>query len=216
MKNVLAIGAHPDDIEFGCSGTLLRHKEMGDFIVYLCMTGTQSIDGTTGKVIRSLGQLTKEIDNATKILKCDKVILLSFTDLKIPFSFESVSEIEKIIKLYDIDTVYTHWAGDANQDHIATFKASMAACRYIPNVYCYEQIPITRLSENKMDINYYVDITNVFDKKLKVGACHKSQIDKYGNVGFDVIENLKTLANFRGIQARCKYAEGFNIIKQIN
>tara|TARA_Y100000310_G_scaffold334281_1_gene413743 strand:+ start:1286 stop:1939 length:654 start_codon:yes stop_codon:yes gene_type:complete len=215
MKKILAIGAHPDDIEFGCGGTLLKHKRKGDFVIYLCMTGTQSIDGTTGKVIRSLDQLTKEIDNATKLLKCDKVIFLPFTDLKVPFSFESVSEIEKIIKLYNIDTVYTHWAGDANQDHIATFKASMAACRYVPNVYCYEQIPIPRMSENQMDINYYVDVTNVFDQKLKVSACHESQINKYGKIGFNIIENLKTLANFRGIQARCKYAEGFNIIKKV-
>ena len=215
MKKILAIGAHPDDIEFGCGGTLLRHKEMGDFIVYLCMTGTQSIDGTTGKIIRSLDQLTKEIDNSTKILECNEVIFLPFTDLKVPFSFESVSEIEKIIKLYNIDTVYTHWAGDANQDHIATFKASMAACRYVSNVYCYEQIPIPRMSENPIDINYYVDITNVFDKKIKVSSCHKSQIDKYKDVNLDVLENLKTLAKFRGIQAQCKYAEGFHIIKKI-
>ena len=43
MNRVLAIGAHPDDIEFGVGGTLLKHKEAGDFVVYLCMTSTESI-----------------------------------------------------------------------------------------------------------------------------------------------------------------------------
>ena len=56
---------------------------------------------------------------------------------------------------YDIDIVYTHWAGDSNQDHIATFKATMAAARYVPNVFCYEQIPLPRHTENEMNINYY-------------------------------------------------------------
>ena len=54
IKNrIMAIGAHPDDIEFGCGGTLLKHKLNGDFIVYVCMTNTESVDGTTNTVIRS-------------------------------------------------------------------------------------------------------------------------------------------------------------------
>lgn len=44
MKRVLAIGAHPDDIEFGVGGTLLKHKNNGDFTLYLCMTSTESVD----------------------------------------------------------------------------------------------------------------------------------------------------------------------------
>ena len=146
---------------------------------------------------------------------CDIVEFLPFTDLKVPFSFESVSKVESIIKKYDIDTIYTHWAGDANQDHIATFKTTMAASRYVPNVYCYEQIPVPRMSENQMDINYYVNITDSFDDKIKASMCHKSQIVKYIAHGFNVNDNLKILAQFRGIQANCQYAEAFKIIKQV-
>jgi LmbE family N-acetylglucosaminyl deacetylase len=47
-KVVMAIGAHPDDIEFGCGGTLLKHVKDGDTIIYVCMTGSESIDGTVG------------------------------------------------------------------------------------------------------------------------------------------------------------------------
>lgn len=215
MKRVLAIGAHPDDIEFGVGGTLLKHKLNGDFTVYLCMTSTESVDGTTGQVIRTAEENQKEVRCAAKILKVNAVEFLSFTDLKVPFTFETVSGIESYIKKYNIDTVYTHWAGDANQDHIATFKATMAAARYVPNVFCYEQIPVPRQSANQMTTNHYIDITDTFQDKIKASECHQSQIVKYRKAGFDVPDNLKTLARFRGIQARCKYAEAFQVIKQV-
>ena len=51
-------------------------------------------------------------------LGVDEIHYLPFTDLNVPFNLESVSELEKLIKEYEIDTIYTHWAGDSNQDHI--------------------------------------------------------------------------------------------------
>jgi len=215
MKKVMAIGAHPDDIEFGCSGTLIKHCEQGDSVVYVCMTNTPSIDVTTGEVIRSGDELTDEVWNACDTLGIKVVEFLQFKDLNVPFNLESVSSLEKLIKKYDIDTIYTHWAGDSNQDHIATFKTTMAAARYVPNVFCYEQIPIPRHTENPMAVNYYSDITNTFDNKIKASKCHKSQFVKYEKAGFDVARNLKIMAQYRGIEANCKYAEGFHIIKKV-
>ena len=208
--NVMAIGAHPDDIEFGCSGTLVKHIEKGDKVVYVCMTSTQSVDATTGKTIRTEDELTHEVYNSTKILGVRVVEFLTFKDLHVPFSFESVSSLEKLIKFHD-----THWAGDSNQDHIATFKTTMAAARYVPNVLCYEQIPIPRHTENPMSVNYYSDISDTFHLKIKASECHKSQFKKYKKAGFDVSRNLKVMAQYRGIEADCEYAEGFQIIKMV-
>ena len=216
VKHVMAIGAHPDDIEFGCGGTLIKHKRRGDKVVYVCMTDTQSVDKTTDEVIRSHKQLKKETQCAADVLGVDEIYYLPFEDLNVPFSLESVSELEKLIKECEIDTIYTHWAGDSNQDHIATFKTTMAAARYVPNVYCYEQIPIPRLTENPMKVNRYVNITKTFDDKIKAAECHQSQFEKYEKVGFDVSENLKLMAQYRGIQANSKYAEAFQIIKEVD
>lgn len=215
MKKVMAIGAHPDDIEFGCGGTLMRHVKAGDDVVYVCMTNTESKSGTTGDVLRTHNQLLEEVKCATDKLGVSNLEFLDFKDLHVPFSFKSVSELDKIIQRYKVDTIYTHWAGDSNQDHIATFKSTMAAARYVRNVYCYEQIPIPRQSENPMNINYFVDIDTTFDQKIVSAECHKSQFEKYKQVGFDVSKNLKLMAQYRGIQANCKYAEGFHIIKKV-
>ena len=221
--NVMAIGAHPDDIEFGCGGTLINHKKDGDKIIYVCMTNTESIDAaslneqgyTKRTIIRTKKQLKEETICAAEALGVHVVEHLPFGDLEVPFSFESVSALETLIKKYKIDVIYTHWAGDSNQDHIATFKTTMAAARYVSNVYCYEQIPIPRHTDNPMRINHYSDITYSFDNKIKAAECHKSQFKKYKAAGFDVSENLTTLAKFRGIQANCKYAEAFQVIKQV-
>ena len=214
--NVMAIGAHPDDIEFGCGGTLINHKDSGHKVIYVCMTDTESVDATQGKVIRTQSELKSETQCAADILGVDRIFYLPFKDLHVPFSFESVSQLETLIKQYNVDTIYTHWSGDSNQDHTATFKTTMAAARYVKNVYCYEQIPIPRHTDNPMRINHYVDISRVFDEKIRASECHQSQFKKYKEAGFDVTENLTTLAKFRGIQANCQYAEGFQVIKQVS
>jgi len=214
--NIMAIGAHPDDIEFGCGGTLINHKEFGDKVIYVCMTDTESIDATKGKVIRSESELKSETQCAADILGVDNIFYLPFKDLHVPFSFDSVSRLETLIKQYQIDTIYTHWSGDSNQDHISTFKTTMAAARYVKNIYCYEQIPIPRHTDNPMRVNSYTDISRSFDLKIKAAECHQSQFKKYKAAGFDVTENLTTLAKFRGIQANCQYAEGFQVIKQVS
>ena len=213
-RKVMAIGAHPDDVEFGCSGTLSNHIKNDDYVVMVVMTNTESVDGVTGKVLRTRVENESEARNAAEVIGCE-IEFLSFKDLHVPFDFNSVSKLEGLIKKHDIDTIYTHWAGDANQDHIATFKTTMAAARYVPNVFCYEQIPIPRVSENSINPTYYVDISKTFEKKITASECHKSQINKYKSHGFNVTDNLETIAKFRGIQANCKYAEAFQVIKMI-
>ena len=214
MKKVLAVGAHPDDVEWGCGGTLLKHKNKGDFVVIVIMTNTKSVDGVTGKELRSIDDLINESKAAAKIINCD-VEFLPFTDLKVPFSFESVSELEKLIVKYEVDTVYTHWSGDTNQDHIATLQTTMAAARKKPNVLSYEQFPVPRITNVHPTANYYIDISDVYTQKVELAKCHKSQIEKYRQQGFDVLDSLEVLARYRGIQIGVKYAEAFNTLKMV-
>ena len=121
MKNrVMVIGAHPDDIEFGCGGTVVKHIKNGDSVVYVCMTNTESKSGTTGVVLRTSDELFEEVKCATEKMGIETLEFLDFKDLHVPFSFKSVSTLDKLIQKHKIDTIYTHWAGDSNQDHIST------------------------------------------------------------------------------------------------
>lgn len=215
MYNVLAIGAHPDDIEFGCFGTLKKHKEQGDNVTLLVMTQSDVKDAHTGKVTRDSNISKNEATSAAKLLNAE-LILGPFQDTKVPFNSDSVKFIENIVKEKNINWIYTHWAGDTHQDHLNTLNATMAAARLVKNVLCYEQVPLPRITTTYPVANYYIDISNYIDFKVKGCQQHKSQINKFNQHGFDIIDNVKTLAKFRGNQCGLKYAEAFNVLKIVN
>ena len=215
MKNVLAIGAHPDDIEFGCFGTLKKHKDQGDNVTLLVMTQSDVKDSHTGEVTRDSIISKNEATQAAKLLDVE-LILGPFQDTKVPFDSKSVDFIEKVIKRKNINWVYTHCAGDTHQDHINTLNATMAAARLVKNVLCYEQVPLPRMSTTYPVANYYVDITDYISFKLKGCQCHESQINKFKEHGFNMLDNVTTLAKFRGNQCSLKYAEAFNVLKLVD
>lgn len=211
--NVLAIGAHPDDIEFGCFGTLKKHINEGDNVTLIVMTQSDVKDAYTLEVTRDANISLDEAIDAAKVLGSPELIIGGFEDTKIPFNDKSVAFLENIIKEKHIDIIYTHWGGDTHQDHINTLSSTMAAGRLVKNVLCYEQVPLPRITTTYPVANYYVDITDVIDYKLQGCAAHKSQIDKFNKQGFDMLDNVLTLAKFRGNQCGVKYAEAFNVLK---
>lgn len=213
--NILAVGAHPDDLEFGCFGTLKKHIDEGDNVTLLVMTQSNVKDAHTGKITRDSNISKNEATAAAKLLGAE-LILGPFQDTKVPFNSESVKFVESIIKEKKINWIYTHWAGDTHQDHINTLNATMAASRLVKNVLCYEQVPLPRITTTYPVANYYVDISKTLNIKLEGCKAHKSQINKFAEHGFDMVDNVKTLAKFRGNQCGLKYAEAFNILKMVN
>lgn len=212
MKNILAIGAHPDDLEFGCFGTLKKLKDQGKNITLVVMTASDVVHSQTSKSTRTKEQSIIEAKEAAKVIDAD-LILLPYQDGQVPFSKETVHDIEKIIGEKNIDTIFTHWGGDTHQDHINTLDATLAASRMVSNVFCYEQVPLPRVCTTYPVANFYVDITDTIEYKIEASKKHDSQIQKYINQDIDLIDNLKTLARFRGIQIGAKYAEAFNVLK---
>jgi LmbE family N-acetylglucosaminyl deacetylase len=179
------------------------------------MTQSDVKDAYTGKVTRDSNISKNEATKAAELLGAE-LILGPFQDTKVPFNSESVKFIENIIKEKKINWIYTHWAGDTHQDHINTLSATMAASRLVKNVLCYEQVPLPRITTTYPVANYYVDISKTLNIKLEGCKAHKSQIDKFAEHGFDMVDNVKTLAKFRGNQCGLKYAEAFNILKMVN
>jgi len=212
--NILAIGAHPDDVEFGCFGTLRKHILNGDKVTIVVMTQSDVKDAQTGEATRDASKSIIEARTAANLIGAH-LIFGPFTDTKVPFDNTSVAYLEKLIKDQQIGTIYTHWAGDTHQDHINTLSATMAAARLVPNVLCYEQVPLPRITTTYPVANYYVDITETIEDKLEGCRAHRDQIGKFNRQGFDMIDNVRTLAKFRGNQAGVKYAEAFHILKMV-
>jgi len=201
VKNVMAIGAHPDDIETGCFGTLLYHMDNGDNVNVLVTT-------RGGYADRPWETIKAEYENAEKILGV-KYIVLNHPIANYEFNRATVRELDSIIEKKDIDTIYCTWYGDCHQDHQHVFKNALSASRKsrVNNLYCYELVNYSSRTNLIFKPQLYIDITKHIDKKLEAVKSYKSYYrDKQS------LENIKLLSKLRGTSIGVKHAEAFEII----
>ena len=196
LVDILAIGAHPDDIEYGCGGTLVKYVKAGHRVfLFIATHGTFGGAGS----IRS-----EEMEASAKHMGASDLFWGGHTDTQIPMSQDLISEIEVVIGKVKPKFIFTHWRDDTHQDHRNLTACTLAATRYIPNFLFYE----TPSSQN-FNPNVYMDISDVLDEKIELLKIHASQISKTNIEKTTIVDIAASAATFRGIQARVRYAEGF-------
>src|SRR5687768_5553943 len=134
--NVLAVGAHFDDIELGCGGALARHVDRGDNVFAYVAT----ISGFTNQYsesVRSNDIAGAEGERAMTILGVKELICGQFKTLHVEFNDELNVEILRIVDLKKIDLVYAHWVSDIHHDHRAVSRATLHSCRHVPRLLMY-------------------------------------------------------------------------------
>ena len=207
-KNILAVGAHADDVEIGCGGTIAAHVKKGDRVIVLIMTES-FFTNYDGKVLRTRAEGLIEEECSVKILGAE-LINLGFKTKEVPYSGESVEAINKIIDDYNIDFIYTHWYHDTHQDHRRTTQSVLSAGRYVKNILMYEpEYPAGR-SYSGFHNQYYVDISKTIDIKMDSLRVHTSQVKKYGD---DFLKAVEARARHRGYEVGNKYAECFEVLR---
>lgn len=197
--NVLAVGAHPDDVELGCGGVLLAHRARGDRISLLVMTaGEQGPQAAASRV--------REQEEAAEILGA-ALYWGGFEDGAIPDGRTVVGAIDAIIGETGAEIVYTHAAEDTHQDHRATHIATLGATRRVSRVLTYETPTSTSFLPT-----LYAEVTSFFEEKRRALEAHRSQIMKNRLVD---LEALEALARHRGFEARIPHglAEGFGVAR---
>lgn len=192
--NILAIGAHPDDIEIGCGGALLAHRQAGDEITLLVMTEGNNVAGPNPRIA--------EQEEAAELLGAS-LRWGGFTDGHVSSGRDAVEIVEAAIAECGADIVYTHAANDTHQDHRATASASIAASRKVSRVLCYESPTAIGFQPN-----VFVNVAGLVEAKLDLIRCHMSQVMRNGIVD---LEALEAAARFRGFGARAREAEGFEV-----
>ncbi|HIC1790827.1 TPA: PIG-L deacetylase family protein [Escherichia coli] len=203
---VLAIGAHPDDIELGCGASLSSLAHRNIYVVSVVMT--------SGSCGAENADRHKESQKALKILGCDKSIHLNFEDTRLYLQIrEMISSLENIIATeipsdVEIIRAYTMHDADRHQDHIAVYQASMVACRYIPQILGYET-PSTWLSFAPQVFESIDEIH--FNKKILALQEHRSQNQRK----YMQPEYLLAQAKFRGQQVNHPMCEGFVVHKMV-
>lgn len=204
--NILAIGAHPDDIEFGCGGALLKYAQSSHNVSLLVLT-----EGSFGgdPAIRR-----KEQEEAANFVGVKELFWGGFKDTELVDNHGLISKINAVVQQIAPDIVFLNYADDVHQDHRAASQAGISATRYIKEVLFYE-VPTTQYFEPDI----FVDIQDVLAKKLQLLKIHGSQVDKTRVENLTILESAQSCANFRGFQCRVKFAEGFKalrVLRQIN
>src|SRR5690349_8590456 len=126
---VLAIGAHPDDIEIGAAGTLLVHRAAGDTIAIMTLS-PGAVGGDADRRARE-SRLAAEAIGA-------RLFLQNLEDTKISEGNPTIALIEEVIAEIQPTIVYAHSIHDVHQDHRNTHRAAMVAARKVGQVYCYQ------------------------------------------------------------------------------
>lgn len=205
---ILAIGAHHDDIEIGCGGTLLKRVAQGDEIVILTVTDSAYFRSDNG-FARTAESAEKESKEASEIIDA-RLISLRKPCLDLLNSEKLVHDILYIVEKEKPDMVFAHWGGDFHSDHMAVSQASIRACRLIPTILLYRSNWYS--TENNFNANYFVDISNYFDRKIEAIKCYKSVLEA---VNYSWVDFVTQQNKYQGAKIGVKAAECFSCLKLI-
>ncbi|PFG20936.1 response regulator [Serinibacter salmoneus] len=161
-RTVLAIGAHPDDVEIAVGGTLAAHADAGDPVVILTLSRGARGGGTTNRQNEAMA--------AAERLGA-RLFLEDLPDTTIPPADPTVGIIERVVAEVRPAIVYTHSGRDRHQDHRAVASASLVATRRVDTVACFQ----TPSATVDFAPSRFVTIDRYIDAKLHLIAAFASQ-----------------------------------------
>lgn len=198
--NILAIGAHPDDIELGCGGSLIKAIRKGHTVYMYTITR----GGGAGAVIRR----SNELVNSAKLIGASILWIDDYEDGKVYLTKELINSIEFFIRKTKADIIYTHPLYDNHHDHRAIAQATLEAGRFTPTILGYEN-PSTKVFQPSM----FYDISDVIDEKVNLLNLYGSQHSKQ----FLSSNAVKGLSEYRAYQTRLDskidHMETFEVMK---
>ena len=217
MAAILAFGAHPDDIEFGCGGTVRKLIEKGWSAVHVCVTsgeaGSSTIDRATLAATRE-----QEALRAAEVLGAERVHFLRAADGLTQYSRDHKIAVINLIREVRPEILFVHASSDQFPDHKLIHELVMSAVAGAAGPWYQESIgephlPGTILGyEVWHPLNIYqlsVDITTTVERKLAALRCHRSQIEA---THYD--EASLGLARYRGVMSfSSTHAEVFEVLR---
>lgn len=207
MKNILVIGAHFDDAELGCGGTMARLAAEGKNVYKLTLTDN----------VTNFEQMNIHVDMESSLTDsakaCQEMGVQEITDFEmikcnsLAYSTEVMQRVESIIFQNNIDTVFIHCDSDMNQDHIAASKISLTAARHCKNIFYYQSNGY--ILDKAFYPTVFFDISDFYDVKKKALAHYRGDHNRFDRL-FDI--SLKR-TEIWGYANKVAFAEGFVPVK---
>ena len=225
---ILAIHAHPDDVEFQCAGTLALLAEIGCPIVIATMTPGDC--GSAEYSAEDIARIRREEAKAAADMIAADYLCLEFRDLAIFEDDDSRRRVVECLRRVRPEIVLTAPPNDYLRDHEVTSLLVREACfaasapnyatrqwepalplEKIPHLYYVDPIEGRDRSGEIVTADFQIDVSRVFDLKRTMLACHESQrawllrqhgIDEYLNV-------QRAWSERRGLEIGVDHAEAF-------
>ena len=211
--DILVIGAHPDDAEIGCGGTIAHYQKRGKKVGILDLSnGEPTPFGTVEKRMA-------EAKAASDILNLDMRITLDMTNRYIENTIENRKKVSEVIRKYKPNILITHPYNDWHSDHIvchqivnaAKFQAKLTkteskyAEHYPKYVFYFDH---SHIKDKNRKPDFLIDISDSLEEKINSLKVYKSQfVDNKKNLR--LFDYIRERAGYLGYQIGVKYAEGF-------
>jgi LmbE family N-acetylglucosaminyl deacetylase len=206
---ILAIGAHLDDVEIGCGGTIARAAEDGHVIKMLVLSDS-AYANYEGKVFRTREEGLEEGVKAATVLGISDLEVLDFPTKDVPHHSSVVEAVEERLDAFEPDVIFTHWPFDTHQAHRGTGLSTLSASRYYTSILMYEPMMPAGRSYVGFRPQVYVDVSDHIGRKLDALRAHESQHRKYGDAW---IEAMESRCRLRGFEMGVRFAEAFEAVR---
>jgi len=197
-QSVLAIGAHPDDVEIGAAGALIAHRRLGHQVAILTLS--RGARGGTEHTRADESRQAADVIGATLYHE-------DLTDTSIAEGDPTIGVISRVVESVRPTVIYTHSLHDVHQDHRNTHRAALVAVRRVGRVYCFQSPSAT------VDFRptRFVPIDEELDRKLTAIEAFTSQVEIRAYLERDLIE---ATARYWSRYCEGRYAEPFEVIRE--
>lgn len=219
--DLIAIGAHPDDVEVGCGGVLIDLNKRGKKTGIVILTEGEMGTGGTAEI------RAKELKHAAEILGSDVIKVFDWGDTRLEDTYDKRLALGQVIRDCRPKVILApyphvgHGRRQSHPDHVASGIISINAA----NLASLKKADIkgephlvTRIFHYFLppgvNANFIVNITDHFDQWIEALKAHESQFMNPSK-SRDYIESLTSMARSFGMQARCKYGQGFYSVEAI-
>jgi LmbE family N-acetylglucosaminyl deacetylase len=222
--NILAIGAHPDDIEMQCAGTLALYAKAGHK-VFMAIATNGNV-GSPTHTREEIGAIRKKEQEASCALIGATLIWMDFDDEWLFNTRETRVRFIDAIREADPDVMFIHGPSDYHPDRRAAGQVAEdaripASVRLVETSLPYiKKVPHLFYMDNPTGLGFepeaYVDVSSVMDTKRDMLRCHDSQDAWLRAVYGDhvsITDLMETNAAARGSASGVPFAEGFREVK---
>jgi LmbE family N-acetylglucosaminyl deacetylase len=213
-RRILALGAHPDDLELLCAGTLARYLLAGCAVelAVACQGDKGGLSSTLAQCRRS------EAEQAASLLGVP-IHFLDIPDATLRETRRTREAIVRLIRTVRPELLLTHGPNDYHADHVRLSKLAAHGAWYAASeghrvgIRHLEKSPALVYMDNiaamRFEPTHLVDITDTFELKRRMLDCHQSQHRRTDGGAAPLGDLAETLARLRGLQCGVTYAEAF-------